>query len=75
MWQDCFVISFSCKLNRSDEREPHHGDFLSCFLYLLGLSLLRALQQHHMLHMMRMGKHINSASLHGSVLPLSHEEC
>ena len=22
MWQDCFVISFSCKLNRSDEREP-----------------------------------------------------
>ena len=34
MWQDCFVISFSCKLNRSDEREPHDGDSLSCYLYL-----------------------------------------
>lgn len=35
MWQDCFVISFSCKLNRSDEREPHDGDSLSCYLYLV----------------------------------------
>ena len=75
MWQDCFVISFSCKLNRSDEREPHHGDSLSCYLYLFGLLLLCPLQQHDMLHMMRVGKHIDSASTHCPVLPLSHEEC
>ena len=74
VWQDCFVISFSCKLNRSDEREPHDGDSLSCYLYLFGLSLLRTLQQHDMLHMMRMGKHIDSASSHRPVLTLSRKK-
>lgn len=60
MWQDCFVISFSCKLNRSDEREPHHGDSLSCYLYLFGLSLLRTLQQHDMLNPYGYGEHIHA---------------
>lgn len=75
MWQDCFVISFSCKLNRSDEREPYHGDSLSCYLILFGLSLLRTLQQHDMLHMVRMGEHVYRTGSHGSIPPLSHEEC
>ena len=41
MWQDCFVISFSCKLNRSDEREPHAGTpSLAIRIYLGLLRLL-----------------------------------